>query len=126
MAHAWGSPDPNRYIANNIRQLLEIIEHYDKIKKNGLIFIADFEKTFDKLRWDLIYKCLEFFILGIPYYIGLKLYNNYASKVIDNGYLSKSIALSQGVKQGCPLYYIYLLWQLKYSLSKYDQIIYTV
>ena len=50
-----------RYIGDNIGQLLEIIEHHETSKKPGLVFIADFEKAFEKVRLDFIYKCLFFF-----------------------------------------------------------------
>ena len=43
-----------RYIGDNIRQLLEIIEHHETSKKQGLVFIADFEKAFDKVRLEFI------------------------------------------------------------------------
>uniref|UniRef100_A0A0E9TR80 Reverse transcriptase domain-containing protein n=1 Tax=Anguilla anguilla TaxID=7936 RepID=A0A0E9TR80_ANGAN len=45
-------------MGDNIRQLLEITEHYETSKKAGLIFIADFDKAFDEVRLDFIYKCL--------------------------------------------------------------------
>lgn len=93
-----------RNIANNIRQMLEIIEHYNKVSKPGLICIADFEKAFDKLRWDFIYKCLDFFNFGESLKKWIKvIYKNSRSKVINNGHISKEIPLSRGVKQGCPL-----------------------
>ena len=44
-----------------IRQLLEIIEHHETYKP-GMVFIADFEKAFEKVRLDFIYKCLDFSI----------------------------------------------------------------
>jgi hypothetical protein len=50
-----------RYIGDNIRQLLEIIEHHETYKKPGMVFIAHFEKAFDKVRLDFIYKCLDVF-----------------------------------------------------------------
>ena len=53
-----------QYIGDNIRQLLEIIEHHERNKKPGMVIIADFEKAFDKLRVDFIYKCLDFFNFG--------------------------------------------------------------
>ena len=53
-----------QYIGDNIRQVLETIKHYEKSGKPGLVFIADFEKPFDKVRLEFIYKCLEYFNLG--------------------------------------------------------------
>ena len=49
-----------RFIGDSIRHFLEIIELYEKGKKPGSIFVANFEKAFDTLIWECIYKCLEF------------------------------------------------------------------
>ena len=53
-----------QYIGENIRQLLETIEHCETSKMPGLVFIADFEKTFDKVRLEFIHKCLDYFNFG--------------------------------------------------------------
>ncbi|KAJ8289842.1 hypothetical protein GJAV_G00005950 [Gymnothorax javanicus] len=90
-----------RYIGENIRQLLEIMEYYDKTKKPGLVFIADFEKAFDKVRLDFIYKCLDFFNFGKS--LIKVLYHEPCCKIINNGHFSDRIPLFRGLKQGCPL-----------------------
>ena len=41
--HGW-------YIGDNVRQVLETIEHYEKSGKPGPVFMADFEKVLDKVR----------------------------------------------------------------------------
>ena len=53
-----------RHIGDNIRQVLETIEHYEQSGKPGLVFIADFEKPSDKTRLEFIYKWLEYFNFG--------------------------------------------------------------
>ena len=100
-----------RYIGDNIRQLLEFMEHYNTINEPGLIFIADFEKAFDKLRHDFVFKCLSFFNFGESLIKWVKLMNKDTScKIINNGYLSENIPLLRGVKQGCPLStYLFIL-----------------
>ena len=55
-----------RFIGDSMRHLLEIIELHEKGKKPGLIFVADFEKAFDTVKWEYIYKCLEFSIFVFP------------------------------------------------------------
>ena len=90
-----------RNISNSIRQLLEIIEHYDTEEKAGL---ADFEKAFDKVNWVFINSCLRYFGFGDSIITWIKvMYKGATSKVMNNGYLSKPITLERGVKQGCPL-----------------------
>ena len=53
-----------RYIGDNIRQVLETIEYYEISGTPGLVFIADFEKAFDKVRLEFIYKCLKYLNFG--------------------------------------------------------------
>lgn len=55
-----------RSISDSIRQIIEIIEYYDSTKTSAFIFFffAAFEKAFDKVRLDFIYKCLEYFNFG--------------------------------------------------------------
>jgi hypothetical protein len=53
-----------QYIGDNIRQVLKTLEHYEKSGKPGLVFIADFEKVFDKIQLEFLYKCLDYFNVG--------------------------------------------------------------
>ena len=71
--------------------------------KLGLVFIADFEKAFVKVRLEFIYKCLEYFNFGESLIKQVKvLYSNPRCKIVNNSYISESFNLSRGVKQGCP------------------------
>ena len=93
-----------RFIGENIRQVIDIIEEYDKIQKPGILFISDFEKAFDKISWKFIYSTLKFFNFGqdILRWAHI-LYNQPCSTILNNGYLSQTFPLSRGVRQGCPL-----------------------
>lgn len=83
-----------RYIGDNIRQLLEIIEYYEILKKPGLIFISDFEKAFYKVRLDYINTCLQFFDFGESLIKWVRImHTNSACKIINNGHFSESIPL---------------------------------
>lgn len=100
-----------RFIGDNIRRLLEIMDYYDKENLPGLIFIADFEKAFDTINWNFIYQCLNIynFVESFIKWIHV-LYQNPCSKIINNGHISDKIALSKGVRQGCPLSaYLFIL-----------------
>ena len=93
-----------RYIGDNIRRLLDTIEHYEDTGKPGLIFIADYKKAFDTLRWDFMFKCLDYFNFGPQLKTWVKvLYEKSISSVINNGYISNPFTLNRGVRQGCPL-----------------------
>jgi hypothetical protein len=83
-----------RYIGVNIRQVLETIEHHDKSVKPGLLFIADFEKAFDEVQLEFIYKCLEFFNFRLSLIKWVKvMYSNTRYKIVNNGYFSESFKL---------------------------------
>jgi hypothetical protein len=74
------------YIGDNIRQVLETIEYYEKSGKQGLLFIADFEKAFDKIQLEFIYKCLEHFNFGESLIKWDKImYSNPRCKIVKNG-----------------------------------------
>lgn len=81
-----------RFIGNNIRQLLKVIENYELNKKDGLIFIADLEKAFDKIHLNFIFKSLRFFHFGESLIKWIRaLYNDTSCKIINNGYTSGSV-----------------------------------
>ena len=71
-------------------KVLETIEHYEKPGKPGLVFIVDFEKAFDKVRLEIIYKCLEYFNFGESLIKWVKVMYRYPScEIGNNGYFSK-------------------------------------
>lgn len=68
-----------------------------------MIFI-DFEKAFDSVGWDFLYKCLESFNFGPDFLKWVKtFYKNIQSCTINNGTASNYFVLERGVRQGDPL-----------------------
>ena len=49
---------PGRYIGENIRLVLDMIDFTNTTNKPGLMFLADFEKAFDKLEWSFLFQAL--------------------------------------------------------------------
>ena len=93
-----------RYIGENIRLIQECIEYLNNTNKPGLLFFADFEKAFDSINHDFMFKCLENFNFGHSFIQWVKLfYRDINSKIINNGNLSDSFPVERGVRQGCPL-----------------------
>ena len=45
-----------RIIGENIRQLQDIIEYTSKFNLPGLVVFLDFEKAFDSLEWNFLFK----------------------------------------------------------------------
>ena len=93
-----------RTISQNIRLVQDIILYADKHKLNTIILFLDFEKAFDSVEHEYIYKTLTKFNFGENLIRWVKtLYSGCSAKVKNNGYLSESFSISRGIKQGCPV-----------------------
>ena len=69
-----------------------------------MIFFADFEKAFDSIDHNFIFKVLNYFNFGDSFINWIKLfYNDAQSCVINNGHMSDFFKIKRGVRQGCPL-----------------------
>ena len=45
-----------QYIGNNIREVLDTIEHLNRTNNSGILLMLDFEKTFDTVEWPFLFK----------------------------------------------------------------------
>jgi hypothetical protein len=52
-----------RYIGECTRLILDIIVRTEEEQIPGLLLLVDFEKAFDSLEWDFMFKCLNFLVL---------------------------------------------------------------
>ena len=94
----------SRYIGENIRLILDLIELTDTMKIPGRLAFIDFEKAFDSLEWEFIFKTLKYFNLGHDIIRWVKVfYTEISSCIINNGVFSKTFDILRGVRQGCPL-----------------------
>ena len=53
-----------RYIGDNIRSLLEVIDLAEEENLSCIILSIDFEKAFDTISWKFLTKCLIFVNFG--------------------------------------------------------------
>ena len=72
----------------------------------GLLLFIDFEKAFDSLSWNFLYKALENLnfgesVSGLGYFT--KVYKNISSAVIQSGHISSFFSIQRGCRQGDPL-----------------------
>ena len=100
-----------RYIGENIRLALDMIDYLSNNNLPGLMFLIDFEKAFDKLEWSFIFKAMKLFNFGDDVINWVRVfYNDILSCVINNGNVSSFFNLFCGVRQGCPLSpYLYII-----------------
>ena len=70
----------------------------------GLLIFIDFEKAFDSVEWDFLFKYLEAFNFGSDFLRWIKnFYKNVQSCIMNNGTASNYFSLERGVRHGDPL-----------------------
>ena len=66
--------------------------------------LIDFEKAFDSISWDFLYKVLTQFSFGADFIRWIKVLNsNIKATVLQAGFLSEFINIKRGYKQGDPI-----------------------
>ena len=96
--------NPNRTIYNNLFTITDLIEYSKKKKIPNYILNFDQEKAFDKVDRNYMFKYLEKINYPKEYIEFIKIIcTETYSEIQNNGYLSESIKLESGVRQGCPL-----------------------
>ncbi len=94
----------NRFLGNNIRFLLDLIDYCDTHNKPGIFLFLDFKKAFDSLNWQFIESVLEKFGFHAKFINWFKtLYKNPISFIKINNTLSQRLKINKGIKQGCAL-----------------------
>ena len=57
----------NRYIGDNIRLIYDLINYLNQKGLPGLLLCPDFEKAFDSLDWQFMFKVLNYAGFGVPF-----------------------------------------------------------
>ena len=92
-----------RFIGNNARFLVDLIEWAETQKKRGMIICIDFRKAFDSLNWDFMFATLRNFGFGSNFINMIKtIYNGPTLTIKNNGHFSEELQLQKGIRQGCP------------------------
>jgi len=93
-----------RFIGNSARYILDFFEYCEKYNTPGVILNLDFEKVFDRLEWNFMFETLRAMNFGDKFTKWIHiLYNKPVVIVKNNGWLSKSIFVERGIRQGCPI-----------------------
>jgi len=57
----------HRFIGETIRSIYDIMDWTVKENMPGLMIFIDFQKAFDSIEWDFLFKCLEAFNFGLTF-----------------------------------------------------------
>ena len=78
-----------------------MLDHIDRTNKTGILVSLDQEKAFERLDRSFLTNVLRRFGFGPDFRRWTDtLYSNASMKVIVNGYLTESIPLERGLRQG--------------------------
>jgi hypothetical protein len=70
----------------------------------GVLLFLDFQKAFDSLNWSFMHKCLKKYGFKVEFCTWIKvIYTDAKAYAKVNGYLSQTLKLYKGIRQGCPL-----------------------
>jgi len=102
---------PERYIGCNINRLMNILNHCNENNIEGMLISIDFEKAFDSMEWDFVFRAMAYFGFSSKFIGWIRtLYNGIESCTTNNGHISNYFKLERGVRQGCPLSpYLFIL-----------------
>ena len=92
---------PGRTIFENLFLLRDMLDHIDRTNETGILVSLDQEKAFERLDRSFLTNVLRRFRFGPDFRQWIDtLCSNASMKVIVNGYLTESIPLERGLRQG--------------------------
>ena len=93
-----------RDIAENTHLVYDIIHTTEKLNITGLLVSIDFQKAFDSISWEFIFKTLTYFCFRANFQIWIKLFNtDITAKALQNGFLMDNINIQCGCRPGDPI-----------------------
>ena len=100
-----------RSIGESTRLVYDIMDFAERHDISGQLMLIDFEKAFDSISWNFIYKTLKLFGFGNNLVRWVQLFNqDITARVLQCGFMSDSINIERGCRQGDPISpYLYIL-----------------
>ena len=93
-----------RKIDYTVHLLRDLVDLINKDDTEGALIFLDQEKAFDRVEHDFLFKTMAAFGIGNTFTDWLRvIYANASTKVKINGFSTKTILLTRGLRQGCPL-----------------------
>ena len=81
-----------RYIGENIRLIIDIMEHTKSESIPGILVSLDFQKAFDSLEWSFMMKALDIFNFGTSIKRWIRtFYTNIESAAINNDSMTMKV-----------------------------------
>ena len=95
---------PGRFIGESTRLIYDIMHYTQKAQIPGLLILIDFQKAFDSISWNFIYKTLSFLGFSNEFLKWIKLFNtDIKATVLQSGFMSEFIGIGHGCRQGDPI-----------------------
>jgi hypothetical protein len=93
-----------RSIFSNIRSTIDIINHTNEKNIHGILLFVDYEKAFDTVNLNFVYKCLEKMNFGEYFRKSFAtMYADIQTCTLNNGHASQFFHPTRGIRQGCPI-----------------------
>ena len=93
----------NRFIGENIRNALDIMQYTEEQNIAAVLIAVDFEKCFDRIEWKAIDGALNYFNFWERFRNMVKtLYTDIQSCTVNEGWSSEWFSPTRGLRQGCP------------------------
>ena len=100
---------PGRSISSNLFLLRDMLDYIERTNEPGILISLDQEKAFDQLNISFLMNLLRHFRFGPSFCNWISLYNGAYMRILVNNFLSGSVLLQRGVRQGdalSPMLYI--------------------
>ena len=93
-----------RFIGINARTIVDIYEYCEENDIDGILLFLDFQKAFDSVEWNFMFRVLKMFNFGETFIEWVRiLYENPIFRLKNNGWVSKTCKMHRGIRQGCPI-----------------------
>ena len=102
-----------RYIGENIRLIIDLIEHAEIKQIKGMLMQCDFHKAYDSISWEYINDVARAYGFGPKILRWISVFyppGAHSAKINVNNFLSPQFKIERGIRQGCPL--SCLIWLL--------------